>query len=98
MIRDGVFGNVEYFKDLVDSVNDVPNSGNDWFLVRHYLQLRLMLAAVFEASAAPNSQVAFAKHQIHLCRSPTTLPATWTPRCVAPHYCNPLQRHLCCCI
>lgn len=34
MIRDGVFGNVEYFKDLVDSVNDIPNSGNDWFLVR----------------------------------------------------------------
>jgi starch phosphorylase len=33
MIRDGVFGNVEYFKDLVDSVNDIPNSGNDWFLV-----------------------------------------------------------------
>ena len=44
MIRDGVFGNVEYFKDLVDSVNDIPNSGNDWFLVRHS-QLRLMLAA-----------------------------------------------------
>jgi hypothetical protein len=33
MIRNGVFGNVEYFKDLVDSVNDVPKSGNDWFLV-----------------------------------------------------------------
>lgn len=33
MIRDGVFGDAEYFKDLVDSVNDVPKSGNDWFLV-----------------------------------------------------------------
>lgn len=33
MIREGVFGEVEYFKDLVDSVNDVPKSGNDWFLV-----------------------------------------------------------------
>lgn len=30
MIRDGVFGDVDYFKDLVDSVNDVPKSGNDW--------------------------------------------------------------------
>lgn len=31
-LRDGVFGDVEYFKDLVDSVNDMTK-GNDWFLV-----------------------------------------------------------------
>jgi hypothetical protein len=33
MIREGVFGEVEYFKDLVDSVNKIPECGNDWFLV-----------------------------------------------------------------
>lgn len=43
MIRDGVFGNVDYFKDLVDSVNDIPNSGNDWFLVRASALLVLTL-------------------------------------------------------
>jgi starch phosphorylase len=32
MIREGVFGDVEYFQDLVDSVNDM-DKGNDWFLV-----------------------------------------------------------------
>ena len=31
-IRDGVFGDAEYFEDLVDSVNDMTK-GNDWFLV-----------------------------------------------------------------
>lgn len=31
-IRDGEFGNAEYFEDLVDSVNDMTK-GNDWFLV-----------------------------------------------------------------
>lgn len=32
MIKGGVFGNKEYFEDLVDSVNDMTK-GNDWFLV-----------------------------------------------------------------
>jgi starch phosphorylase len=32
MITDGVFGDVEYFADLVASVNDMTK-GNDWFLV-----------------------------------------------------------------
>ena len=31
-IRKGVFGDAEYFADLVDSVNDMEK-GNDWFLV-----------------------------------------------------------------
>ena len=51
MIRDGVFGNVEYFKDLVDSVNDIPNSGNDWFLVRAPAPLALGLCAAAAAVA-----------------------------------------------
>lgn len=33
MISDGVFGEVEYFSDLVASVNQVPERGNDWFLL-----------------------------------------------------------------
>lgn len=33
LITDGAFGDVEYFDDLVASVNDVPARGNDWFLV-----------------------------------------------------------------
>ena len=33
MITDGVFGNVEYFEDLVASVNQIPKRGNDWFLL-----------------------------------------------------------------
>lgn len=33
MITDGVFGNVEYFEDLVASVNQIPERGNDWFLL-----------------------------------------------------------------
>jgi hypothetical protein len=55
MIRDGVFGNVEYFKDLVDSVNDIPNSGNDWFLVRAsaLLSLGCCAAAVAPAGGPP---------------------------------------------
>ena len=31
-VREGVFGDAEYFEDLVDSVNDM-SKGNDWFLV-----------------------------------------------------------------
>ena len=31
MVKDGVFGDAEYFNDLVDSVNDMTK-GNDWFL------------------------------------------------------------------
>ena len=31
-ITDGTFGNAEYFKDLVDNVNDMSKS-NDWFLL-----------------------------------------------------------------
>ena len=33
MISDGVFGDAEYFEDLVASVNDIPERGNDWFLL-----------------------------------------------------------------
>lgn len=33
MISDGVFGDVEYFEDLVASVNQIPERGNDWFLL-----------------------------------------------------------------
>ena len=33
MISDGVFGDTEYFEDLVASVNDIPARGNDWFLL-----------------------------------------------------------------
>ena len=33
MISDGVFGDADYFEDLVASVNDVPKRGNDWFLL-----------------------------------------------------------------
>ena len=32
MVKDGVFGDAEYFADLVDSVNDMTK-GNDWFLL-----------------------------------------------------------------
>lgn len=32
MVKDGVFGDGDYFADLVDSVNDMTK-GNDWFLV-----------------------------------------------------------------
>ena len=32
MVKDGVFGDGDYFADLVDSVNDM-NKGNDWFLL-----------------------------------------------------------------
>lgn len=31
-IREGIFGDAEYFEDLVDSVNDMTK-GNDWFLL-----------------------------------------------------------------
>ncbi len=33
MISDGVFGDTEYFEDMVASVNDIPARGNDWFLL-----------------------------------------------------------------
>ncbi|KAK9840953.1 hypothetical protein WJX81_002313 [Elliptochloris bilobata] len=32
MIKDGVFGDKEYFQDLADSISDM-SKGNDWFLV-----------------------------------------------------------------
>lgn len=32
MVKEGVFGDAEYFADLVDSVNDMTK-GNDWFLL-----------------------------------------------------------------
>jgi hypothetical protein len=57
MVKSGVFGDVDYFDDLVASVNDIPARGNDWFLVANdfaaYMCVRTRASLARASSPCP---------------------------------------------
>ena len=56
MISDGVFGDTEYFEDMVASVNDIPERGNDWFLLANdfasYMDAQARISAAMNVFAS----------------------------------------------
>ena len=61
MISDGVFGDTEYFDDLVASVNDIPARGNDWFLVANdfadYMRAQVRSIAAHHGWCSPKTRL-----------------------------------------
>lgn len=69
MISDGVFGDVDYFEDLVASVNQIPERGNDWFLLANdfatYMDAQVRLCT--QLMSTLRSATSLSNHFVVLC-------------------------------
>ena len=90
MISDGVFGDTEYFEDMVASVNDIPARGNDWFLLANdfasYMDAQVRISSVgnvfaqwsrqaFGQSALPSGLLPLSIKHGHNSRKVFVMPA-----------------------
>ncbi len=97
MISDGVFGDTEYFEDMVASVNDIPARGNDWFLLANdfasYMdaQARVIAAVFVFASAKVKLEVSQGHHETQAWARPDSRSSLY--QLVAAHTCGTSSPH-----